>query len=222
LREPIPTPYCYAMPQSLLNIAIIGCGGITLQNHLPGFALCPGVKILAVCDSDEARLSLARSESGASIATTNYADILKREDIHAVVIATPNVTHAPIALEAIGHGKHVLCEKPLAMNSAEAKQMADAANHAGVRHMTAFTYRFVPAMRYLAHLVDRGDLGEPLVRAQSCGIGQAVGGRHRALRAGGDARNDLRFANGSGAWRVGTGAALVLLTDMYHVFERNG
>jgi predicted dehydrogenase len=149
------------MPQSPLNIAIIGCGGITLQNHLPGFALCPGVKILAVCDSDEARLSRARSESGASITATNYTDILKRDDIHAVVVATPNVTHAPIALEAIGHGKHVLCEKPLAMNHAEAKQMADAANHAGVRHMTAFTYRFVPAMRYLAHLVDRGDLGEP-------------------------------------------------------------
>jgi predicted dehydrogenase len=149
------------MSRSPLNIAIIGCGGITLQNHLPGFALCPDVKIIAVCDTDEANLSRARAQSGASIASTDYAAILKREDIHAAVIATPNVTHAPIALEAIRHGKHVLCEKPLAMNYQEAKQMADAANRSGVRHMTAFTYRFVPAMRYLAHLVQRGDLGEP-------------------------------------------------------------
>ena len=58
------------MPQGTLNIAIIGCGGITIQNHLPGLALCPGVKVLAVCDSDEANLSRARAESGASITAT--------------------------------------------------------------------------------------------------------------------------------------------------------
>jgi predicted dehydrogenase len=149
------------MSRDPLNIAIIGCGGITFQNHLPGFALCPDVNIVAVCDTDEANLRRAGVQSGASIVATNYGEILKREDIHAVVIATPNVTHAPIALEAIRNGKHVLCEKPLGMNYAEAKQMADAANQSGVRHMTAFTYRFVPAMRYLSHLVERGDLGEP-------------------------------------------------------------
>jgi predicted dehydrogenase len=55
----------------------------------------------------------------------------------------------------------VLCEKPIAMSYAEAKQMADAADAAGVRHMTAFTYRFVPAMRYLGHLIARGDLCVP-------------------------------------------------------------
>lgn len=86
---------------------------------------------------------------------------MSREDIHAVIIATPNVTHAPIAQAAIAHGKHVLCEKPLAMSACEAWAMADAAERAGIRHMTAFTYRFVPAMRYLAHLVRRGDLGRP-------------------------------------------------------------
>src|SRR5207247_2775160 len=72
-----------------------------------------------------------------------------------------NIAHAPIALAAIAAGKHVLCEKPIAMNSAQAQQMADAAEQAGVRHMTAFTYRFVPAMRYLSHLLKRGDLGQP-------------------------------------------------------------
>jgi predicted dehydrogenase len=55
----------------------------------------------------------------------------------------------------------VLCEKPIAMNYAQAKNMADAAERAGVRNMTAFTYRFVPAMRYLSFLVRRGDLGQP-------------------------------------------------------------
>ena len=144
-----------------LNVAIIGCGGITLQNHLPGLALCPEVKVTALCDTDPATLERARQQTGVAIASTRSEEIVRRDDIHAVIIATPNFTHAPIALDAIAQGKHVLCEKPLALNHADARAMAEAAERAGVRHMTAFTYRFVPAMRYLAHLIQRGDLGQP-------------------------------------------------------------
>src|SRR5262249_45603697 len=93
--------------------------------------------------------------------STQYQDIVKRDEVQAVIIATPNFTHAPIAQAAIAAGKHVLCEKPLAMSYAEARAMVEAAERAQVRHMTAFTYRFVPAMRYLAHLSKRGDLGQP-------------------------------------------------------------
>ena len=146
---------------SVINVAIIGCGGITLQNHLPGLALCPGVKVAALCDSDEASLQRAVSQTGATTVSCDYKEILKREDIHAVIIATPNSLHAPVALEAVAQGKHLLCEKTLAISYAEALRMADAAERSNVRHMTAFTYRFVPAMRYLAYLMKRGDLGEP-------------------------------------------------------------
>jgi predicted dehydrogenase len=144
-----------------LNIAVIGCGGVTLQNHLPGLALCRDVRVQAVCDAHEGTLEKARSTTGAAVAVRSYEEVVTRDDVHAVIIATPNITHPPIALAAVSHGKHVLCEKPLALNRADAQRMADAAERAGVRHMTAFTYRFVPAMRYLKHLVDRGDAGEP-------------------------------------------------------------
>ena len=144
-----------------LHFAIIGCGGITLQNHLPGLALCPDTKLIALCDTNPATLDQARQRTGVAIASTRYEEIVARADVHAVIIATPNFTHPPIALAAIAHGKHVLCEKPLALNATEARAMAAAADRAGVRHMTAFTYRFVPAMRYLRHLVKRGDLGQP-------------------------------------------------------------
>jgi len=106
-------------------------------------------------------LEQARRQTGVAITSTNHQDIMQRDEVQAVIIATPNFTHAPIALDAIAHGKHVLCEKPLALNYADAKAMAEAAERAGVRHMTAFTYRFVPAMRYLSHLIQRGDLGQP-------------------------------------------------------------
>jgi predicted dehydrogenase len=146
---------------STLNFAIIGTGGVTLQNHLPGLALCPDVRVTALCDANPATLEQARQQTGAPLATTRWEDIIARDDIHAVIIATPNIFHPPIAIAAARSGKHVLCEKPLALNAADAQAMAQAADAAGVRHMTAFTYRFVPAMRYLKHLVDRGDLGTP-------------------------------------------------------------
>ncbi len=142
-----------------LNVALIGCGGITLQNHLPGLALCPDTRVVALCDTDSATLERARRQTGVAVAETDYTRIVSREDVDAVIIATPNFTHAPIAHAAFGAGKHVLCEKPIALNADEAEAMAKAGDAAGVRHMTAFTYRFVPAMRYLAHLVHSGSLG---------------------------------------------------------------
>ena len=144
-----------------LNFAIIGCGGIALQNHLPGLALCSDVKVTALCDTDAPTLSRAKQQTGVSVASTRHEEIVNRDDVDAVIIATPNFTHPRIALDAIAHGKHVLCEKPLGLNHSDCQAMARAADLAKVRHMTAFTYRFVPAMRYLSHVVQRGDLGQP-------------------------------------------------------------
>lgn len=146
---------------STLNFALVGCGGITLQNHLPGLALCPEVRVTALCDADAATLERARQQTGATVLSTDFEQVVTRDDVHAVIIATPNHTHVPVALAALHAGKHVLCEKPLALNVADARRLADAAEAAGVRHMTAFTYRFVPAMRYLSHLISQGDLGQP-------------------------------------------------------------
>src|SRR5256885_9688923 len=142
-----------------IGIAIIGCGGITLQNHLPGLALCPEAKVVALCDADPATLERARQQTGVKVTSTQYEELVKRDDVQAVIIATPNFIHAPIALAAIAAGKHVFCEKPIALNFEEAVSMWRAAEAANVRHMTAFTYRFVPAMRYMDHLVKQGAVG---------------------------------------------------------------
>jgi predicted dehydrogenase len=144
-----------------IGVAMIGCGGIALQNHLPGFALCPEAQVVALCDTSPAVLERAKTQTAISAAFSDYQEALKHPAVDAVVIATPNFTHAPISLAAVKAGKHVLCEKPIAMNLAEAKQMLAAAQAAKVVHMTAFTYRFVPAMRYMAHLVKSGAIGQP-------------------------------------------------------------
>jgi len=170
-----------------IGVAMIGCGGIALANHLPGLALCPNAKVVALCDNDPTILQRASQQTGIAVTSTNYEEIVMRDDVHAVIIATPNFVHAPIALAAIAAGKHVLCEKPIAMDHTESLAMLHAAEKAGVRHMTAFTYRFVPAMRYMAHLVKRGDIGQPYhfrsCRLQDWGT-RALGWRQVAKLAG--------------------------------------
>ena len=144
-----------------IGVALIGSGGIALANHAPGIALCPEAKLVALCDTNPANLEKASQATGVKVTALDYHDILKRDDVQAVIVATPNFTHAPITLAAVAAKKHVLCEKPIAMNLPEAIAMYRAAEAAGVRHMTAFTYRFVPAMHYMSHLVQSGALGKP-------------------------------------------------------------
>src|SRR4051794_32571107 len=92
-----------------IGVAIIGCGGVTLQNHLPGLALCPDAKVVALCDSDPATLQRASQQTGITTTSNKFEEIVSRDDVQAVIIATPNFTHPPIALAAIARGKHVMC-----------------------------------------------------------------------------------------------------------------
>src|SRR5262245_25201649 len=133
---------------STIRIALIGTGGISLANHVPGIALCPDARIVALCDVDRGALERAASATGVTRTSTDPLALAREDGIDAVIIATPNHVHHAIATAALETGKHVLCEKPIAMNVSQAREMYDRAEAAGVRHMTAFTYRFVPAMRY--------------------------------------------------------------------------
>ena len=93
--------------------------------------------------------------------TTDPEALCADPEVDAVIIATPNFTHRPIVLAAARGGKHVMCEKPLGLNAGEVGEMYHAVRDAELVHMTAFTYRFAPSMRYLKHLVGSGALGEP-------------------------------------------------------------
>ena len=149
------------MGASKVGVGVIGVGGISGHVHLPGLQICPQAEIVALCDSNGDLLKQRAEQYKVPHTFTEYGDLLRHPAVDAVVIATPTIMHAPIALAAIAAGKHVLVEKQLAMHYAEAVQMYDAARQAGVVHMTAFTYRFVPAMRYLKHLLGLGTIGLP-------------------------------------------------------------
>jgi len=134
---------------------------VALANHVPGLTLLPQVEVTAVCDADAGVLASAARTLPSARPFGSVAELIASDTIDAVVIATPNHVHKEITLAAVRAGKHVLCEKPLALTTADAREMEQAADAAGVRHMTAFTYRFVPAMRYMRHLVSSGALGVP-------------------------------------------------------------
>jgi predicted dehydrogenase len=150
-----------------VNVGLIGVGGIAAFAHYPGLKSARNAPVIAMTDTDAPLLSQRAKEWPQARSCRSVEELLEVKDLHSVIVATPNFTHRRLVLAALDAGKHVLCEKPLGMNLTETREMLDRARTSDLRHMTAFTYRFVPAMRYLKHIVDRGDLGQPIhFRAQ--------------------------------------------------------
>ena len=91
---------------------------------------------------------------------TDWKHLVERDDVDLIDICTSNATHLPIALASARAGKHIFCEKPLAMNAEEARRMLDAALENNVTHMVAFNYRRVPALALAKQLIDQGKIGK--------------------------------------------------------------
>lgn len=144
-----------------VGIAIIGAGAVSDYHHVPGIRLDPRAKLVAVCDASQDLLNKRAEDWAVDRLTTDFQEVCADPEVDAVIIATPNFTHKPIALAAAANGKHIMCEKPLGLDAGEVRAMYHAARDADVVHMTAFTYRFAPSMRYLRHLVTSGQIGEP-------------------------------------------------------------
>jgi predicted dehydrogenase len=148
-------------PDQKVRVGFIGTGAVMAYHHLPGLRLDPRAELVAICDTDPELVERRRLEWNVPHATTDPAELCGLDSVDAVVIATPNDTHRPISVAAARAGKHVMCEKPLGLSALEVREMYETARDAGVVHMTAFTYRFAPAMRYLRHLLKSGALGAP-------------------------------------------------------------
>ncbi|HUV90283.1 MAG TPA: Gfo/Idh/MocA family oxidoreductase, partial [Anaerolineae bacterium] len=113
----------------------------------------------AACGRNAADLEAFARRFGWQTTETSWERLVARDDVDLVDICTSNVTHMPIAVAAARAGKHVFCEKPIAMNAGEARRMLDAAREADVRHMVAFNYRRVPAIVLARHMIEAGKIG---------------------------------------------------------------
>jgi len=113
----------------------------------------------AACGRNAADLEAFARRFGWQTTETSWERLVARDDVDLVDICTSNVTHMPIAVAAARAGKHVFCEKPIAMNAGEARRMLDAAREADVRHMVAFNYRRVPAIVLARQMIEAGKIG---------------------------------------------------------------
>ena len=113
-----------------------------------------------ICGRDKIALEEARKQFSWLGAETDWRELVRRDDIDVVDINAPSNAHKEIVLAAAAHGKHVFCEKPLALTLQDAKEMLEAVRQAGVLHMIGFNYRFVPAVRLAKSLIADGRIGD--------------------------------------------------------------
>jgi predicted dehydrogenase len=142
-----------------LGVAVLGCGGIS-NCHTYALTQVPRARLVATVDIDPERARDFQARYGAEMASTDADAILSRKDVDAVVIATANDMHAPLALKALEAGKHVLVQKPMALTLEEADLMIAAADRAGKKLMVSFFEFFHPAFRRAKELVDGGAIGD--------------------------------------------------------------
>ena len=145
-----------------VRIGIIGCGGIANNKHMPALHRLPDVELVAFCDIIVERAEKAAKEYGIEGAKVyeDYKELLKDETIDVVHVLTPNREHSFITVDALEAGKHVMCEKPMAINTEEAQKMLDAAKRTGKKLTIGYQNRYRPDSWYLKRACDNGDLGE--------------------------------------------------------------
>jgi len=147
------------MPSDKLNWGLLSTAGIN-RRLIPAIRDADRAELLAVASRDQARAESYAAEWGVPRAHGSYQALLDDPDIDAVYVSLPNSLHAEWTVRAAGAGKHVLCEKPLALNTAECDRIIAAAGEAGVVVAEAVMYLHHPLLRRLRQLVQGGALGE--------------------------------------------------------------
>ena len=172
-----------------LRIGVIG-GGFG-RNHILAYQVCDNVEVAAFCQRNQSSAEKIAREFHIPQVCTDYRELLAMKELDAVSVATPPNLHCAIALEAFSRGLHVLCEKPLAINQREAETMLAKAQAAERIHMTAFNFRFVPAVRRMKELLDEGYVGERIFHLDAVWLTEGrlapettLGWRHRKETAG--------------------------------------
>lgn len=149
------------MDTRMVRVGVIGAGSFAEVGHIPGIQAHPRGQVVAVCARNRERASALAARCGVPDVYTDYHELLARKDIDAVTIAGPDALHGPATLAALAAGKHVLCEKPLAMDPAEAQRMVEACARSGLVGMIAYTFRYGHALQRLRQLLREGALGAP-------------------------------------------------------------
>ncbi|WP_247887274.1 Gfo/Idh/MocA family oxidoreductase [Azospirillum sp. SYSU D00513] len=189
---PAPLP-----PSERVGFAIVGLGRLSLEELLPAFGECKRARPVALVSGSPEKAALVAAQHGIKPSSVySYADfdrIAENPEVQAVYVVLPNGLHREYVLRAAKAGKHVMCEKPMANNSAEAREMTVACDAAGVKLMIAYRCQYEPNNREVIRLVRSGAMGAPrfieATNTQTMGTGDQW--RFRKALAGGGALPDI-------------------------------
>jgi predicted dehydrogenase len=139
---------------------IIGAGFIAVRGHIPAYQRLPNVRLEAICDVDGQRAASVAAQCGIPRVFTDYRTMLQQADLNLVSVCGPNVLHAPMTIEALEAGCHVICEKPMAVTPAQAEDMVAAAERTGRGLTVGLHLRYEPHTVTLKALAEAGVLGK--------------------------------------------------------------
>lgn len=142
-----------------VSVGVIGTSWWMDMSHLPILKADARVDLVAICGRNRERAQEMATKYGIANVFTNYQDMLALDTLEAVVVAAPDDEHCAMTMTALEAGLHVICEKPLALSAIDAKAMYDKAEAKGLKHMSFFSWRWMPHYRYMHDLIQQGVLG---------------------------------------------------------------
>lgn len=150
---------------------IIGCGNVAEHKGGPALYRARGCELVAVMSRNETKAASFAKRHGAKRYYTRYEDLLADDEVNAVYVATPPHVHAEQVIASARAGKHVMCEKPMAMTLAECDEMIHTADQCSVQLMVAYYRRTFPAVLKIEELIDTGRIGRPTqIRTEVAGL----------------------------------------------------
>lgn len=144
------------------RVGVIGTSGWADQEHLPGLRSRPDVELVGLCGRNPGPLAALAAKYAIPATFTDWRELLARGRLDVLVVLTPNVLHREQALAGLDAGVNVICEKPLALDAAQARELAARARATGRKTLTFFTHRTLAASAQVKRLVEQGFLGRPV------------------------------------------------------------
>jgi len=146
-----------------VRVGVIGAGRWATIAHLPGWVRDPRCEVVAICDTDGALAETAKQTFGAEFVTTDYRELVERDDLDVVDVVTSSHVHFELSMAALESGKHVLCEKPVAFDYRHTRRAGEMAREKGLKTKLGFTFRYSPGVLYAKSLIDEGFIGDPYI-----------------------------------------------------------
>ena len=144
-----------------ISVGVVGTSWYSDWMHLSTMKSHASVELSAICGRNRTCAEEMAAKHSIAHVFTDFHEIIANGKLDVLIVATPDDLHYPITMEALDAGLHVICEKPLAYNAAQARKMYEKAQAVGVKHMVVFTYRWMPIYRYARQLLDEGYIGRP-------------------------------------------------------------